>query len=325
MELRELGNTGIFVTPVGMGVLTVGRTQLDLNLEEGASIVRYALDKGINFLDTAQYYETYDYIKEALKDSNHKPIIASKSLDYSYDEMKYAVNQALEEMDLEYIDIFLLHEVREAPDFENRSGAWKYLKEAKASGLVKAIGISTHYSDVTEMATERDDMDVIFPLINYDSLGIRRGCKSGIGSESATKEEMAAAIEKASENGIGVFAMKVFGGGSLTRNYIEAMDYVSNLKGMDSMMIGFGCYEDVDKAIEYAEGTIDRNYVPDLSNKEMRIDAGDCEGCGSCIDVCPNKAIFINNNGLAEIDQEICITCGYCAPACPVRALIMFG
>lgn len=322
MNLTQLGKTGIEVTPIGMGVLTIGRTQLNLSLSEGAAVVKHALDMGINFLDTAEYYETYDYIREALKDTSHKPVIASKSLVYSYSDMEKAINNALSEMNLDYVDIFLLHEVREAPDFENRKGAWDCLKDAKAQGKVKAIGVSTHYTDVTKMAALRDDVDVIFPLINFKSLGIRTGTNNG--SKAGTKEDMADAIKLASDNDKGVFAMKAFGGGNLTKYYIEALDYVSNLPGIDSIMIGFGINEDVNKAVEYAEGTIERDYVPDVSKKVMQIDPGDCEACGSCIKTCPNKAIFINDSGIAEINHDICITCGYCAPACPVRALIMF-
>ena len=62
MEKNRLGNTDIFVTPIGLGVLTIGNTQLDLPLEEGAEIVRYAYEKGINLFDTAQYYQTYKYV-----------------------------------------------------------------------------------------------------------------------------------------------------------------------------------------------------------------------------------------------------------------------
>jgi len=135
---------------------------------------------------------------------------------------------------------------------------------------------------------------------------------------------MAAAIKRNSEAGKGVFAMKVFGGGNLTGEYLTALDYVNSLPGIDSIMIGFGYHHEVDRAIEYAEGTIDRNYVPDLTNKKIRIDPGDCEGCKVCIEKCPNHAIFMNKNGICEVSHSICITCGYCAPVCPVRAIVMF-
>ncbi len=74
--------------------------------------------KGSQFFDTAQYYETYPYLREALKDidmsagSAERPVICTKSLDLSYEEMEYAIEEALRELDTDMIEIFLLHEVR---------------------------------------------------------------------------------------------------------------------------------------------------------------------------------------------------------------------
>lgn len=318
MKKTLLGNTGLEVTPVGFGVLTVGNTQLDLPIQEGAEVLRYALEKGINFLDTAQYYETYPYIREALKGSGSHPVICSKSLDLTYSGMEYAIHEALREMELETIDIFLLHEVRNGSDWDDRAGAWQCLQDAKASDLVKAIGVSTHHVDVARCVAGIPEVDVLFPLINFKSLGIRKGDGPG------TREEMAAAIKANADAGKGVFAMKAFGGGNLTGSYVEALDYVRNLEGVDSIMIGFGKKEEIDRIVEYAEGRLSPDYAPDISKKKIRIDQGDCEGCGACIDRCPNRAIFRNEKGLAQVDHSICLTCGYCAPVCPVRAIIMF-
>lgn len=320
MEKRSLGKTGILVSPVSFGVLTVGKTQLDLPLEEGAGLIKHALSRGINFFDTAQYYETYPYLREALKNTGRgeKPVICSKSLCHTYREMEYAVYEALKELELETIDIFLLHEVRQAPDFENRRGAWECLLHMKEKGIIKAAGISTHHVDVAEMAAELPECDVLFPLINYAGLGIRKGSGAG------TAREMRAAIEKNIEAGKGVFAMKAFGGGNLTGEYIKALDYVFSIEGISSVMVGIGAAEEIDRLVEYAEGTLPRDYAPDISGKKIRIDQGDCEGCGACIKRCPNKAIYRDSRGIACVDHSICLTCGYCAPVCPVRAIIMF-
>ena len=56
MKKRKLGTTDLYVTPVAFGVLTMGGSQMDLPLQEGAELIRYAIDQGINFFDTAQYY-----------------------------------------------------------------------------------------------------------------------------------------------------------------------------------------------------------------------------------------------------------------------------
>ncbi len=324
MKKNRLGNTDIYVSPVAFGVLTVGNTQLNLPVEEGAELIKYALSKGINFFDTAQYYQTYPYLKEALrdvdmsKDAEDRPVICTKSLDLSYEEMEYAIEEALRDMELETIDIFLLHEVRQDPDWDMRQGAWQCLKDYKAKGTIKAIGVSTHHVDVAEKMADIPECDVVFPLINFAGLGIRKGEGPG------TSDEMAAAIKKCHEAGKGVFAMKAFGGGNLTGQYRKALNYVSSLEGIDSIMVGIGKTEEIDRLVAFAEGTLPEDYQPDISNKKIHIDPGDCEGCGTCIERCPNKAIFRNDRGIAEVNHDICLTCGYCAPVCPVRAIIMW-
>ena len=101
MKKRKLGTTDLYVTPVAFGVLTMGGSQMDLPLQEGAELIRYAIDKGINFFDTAQYYETYPYLREALKGIERSPenpdfpVICTKCLGSAYEEMEDAIEEAL--------------------------------------------------------------------------------------------------------------------------------------------------------------------------------------------------------------------------------------
>lgn len=345
-----LGKTGLQVTPVGIGILPIGPGQLNLPIEEGADILCHALTCGINFIDTAQYYQTYPYIKEGLKKfsaqnsssprfslvtgspsaecfdtesegflsaPSNNPVICSKSLCTDYDGMLDAIEEACRELDRPFIDIFLLHEIRTG-QFEERKGAWQALKDAKASGLIKAMGISTHHVDVTESMAEEPDCDVIFPLINYASMGIRKG------SQAADRSEMEAAIRKCHDAGKGVFSMKAFGGGNLTGHYQQALDYVFSLESIDSVMLGFGNKSEIDDICSYLSGSMKKGYQPDVTKKKMYVNQEDCEGCGTCLRICHSKAITYNKNGLAQIDQARCLTCGYCAQGCPVRAIIMY-
>lgn len=318
MKRKTLGNTGIEVSIAGFGVLPMGPSQLALPVEEGAEIIRYALKNGINFLDTAQYYRTYPYISKALENREfHDVVICSKSLCWDYDGMMEAIVEACSSLKRTTIDIFLMHEVRSG-QLELREGAWQALKAAKNLGLVRAIGLSTHHVDITKTAATMKDLDVVFPLINYAGLGIRKG------DEFATKEEMLEAIQECHNAGKGVFSMKAFGGGSLTGHYQEALDYVFSKPEIDSVMIGFGKIAEVDDLLAYLDGSMEASYNPDISKKKVYINQEDCEGCGSCKAACPASAIFYNANGLAEVNHEKCLTCGYCSPVCPVRAVIMY-
>jgi len=231
-----------------------------------------------------------------------------------------AIEEARHELDRDVIDIFMLHEVRSEDDFFTRSGAWQALQDMKSKGIIKAIGISTHHVNVANLAATLPECDILFPLINFKSLGIRNGDGPG------TKEDMEKAIKLASENGKGIIGMKAFGGGNLTMHYREALDYVYNVEGVDTLMMGFGKEKEVDDILDYLEGKMNPEYVPDVSKKRIHIDQGDCEGCGNCVERCSVKAISINKKtGLAEVDHNRCLTCGYCAPVCPVRAIIMIG
>lgn len=393
----QLGKTGIRVSPVGCGVLPMGPGQLALPVEEGAKLICYALSKGINFIDTAQYYKTYPYIRRALEmlgsrssevcgthaDANSvptdgtagelgansvrtdgtsgksdassvpstdafadrsdnfggagrsdissgfiaansvpvsnisRPIISSKTLASDYEGAYAAIREECTALGIPYIDIFLLHEVRSG-QFAMRQGAWRALMAAKAEGLVQAIGASTHHVDVVEELTAVAECDVIFPLINYASMGIRRG------RSAASCADMAAAIAAARGAGKGIYSMKALGGGNLAAHYREALDYVFGMESIASVMLGFGCRRDIDDIVSYLDGSMPDDYAPDVSAKRVRVNQEDCEGCGTCIGTCHSAAIAYNKNGLAEIDRSKCITCGYCAHACPVRAIIMF-
>jgi len=318
MKRTQLGNTGLEVSVAGFGVLPMGPSQLALPVGEGAAILRYALDRGINFIDTAQYYRTYPYIRAALEGRDDRDlVICSKSLCWDYEGMMDAIAEARRELDREVIDIFLMHEVRSG-QLEGRAGAWQALRDAKAQGLVRAIGLSTHHVDVTAAAAELEGLDVVFPLLNCDSLGIRRG------DAFATKEEMMEAISLCRGAGKGVFSMKAFGGGGLTGRYQEALNYVFSQPEIDSVMIGFGKTAEVDDLLAYLAGEMAPDYNPDVSQKRVYVNQEDCEGCGACKAACPAGAIFYNESGLAEVDQSKCLTCGYCSPVCPVRAVIMY-
>jgi len=154
-----LGNTGISVSRAGFGVLPMGPSQLALPVDEGAEIIKYALKNGINFLDTAQYYRTYPYIKKALEGENYDDIvICSKSLCDDYDGMMDAILEARIALDRDVIDIFLMHEVRSG-QLELRSGAWDALKDAKAKGNDVVI-----VDTAGRLHVDEDLMDEIYRL-----------------------------------------------------------------------------------------------------------------------------------------------------------------
>ena len=91
MRKSDLGNTGICVTELCFGVLPMGPNQYGLSPETGGSLIKTAIERGVNFFDTAQSYRTYPHIKAAfdrLPDKGEGVVISTKSAAKSYDDRR---------------------------------------------------------------------------------------------------------------------------------------------------------------------------------------------------------------------------------------------
>jgi predicted oxidoreductase len=87
--------------------------------------------------------------------------------------MARAVDEALEKLGVDRIDVFHLHAARASADvFQVRAGAHKALLDAKRDGKIRAVGISAHSVKTVEAAAGRDDVDVVFPLVNLTGIGL---------------------------------------------------------------------------------------------------------------------------------------------------------
>src|SRR4030042_1505323 len=106
MKKYSLGKTGIKVTELCFGALPIGPLQANISVEKGAKLIHTALERGINFIDTAEAYQTYPHIKKALEGYNDEVIIATKSGAQTYEKMEQSIKNALESLGRAYIDIF---------------------------------------------------------------------------------------------------------------------------------------------------------------------------------------------------------------------------
>lgn len=312
MKKRILGQTGIEVTELCFGALPMGPLQKSMEIDQCADIVEHALKSGINFVDTAQAYRTYEPIKLAMDRTGIRPVLASKSHQKTYDGMKNAVEEALDSLGIDKIDIFHLHAAREGENaFELFADSLQCLIDMKKQGKIRAVGISTHNVKVASMAAEVAEIDVVFPIINISGRGIMGG----------TKEEMAAAIHKVIQAKKGVYLMKALGGGSLLNEYDAAMKYARSITESAAIAVGMVSIAEVNFNVDYFN---ERLTNPSLSlaasQKRIKI-LGACKGCGKCMSVCPAGALSYNSEHKAQVDSAKCLTCGYCTPVCPEFAI----
>ena len=146
MKYVSLGKTGIKVSEMCVGSLTVGPLQADLSIHDGAAVLVSAVEAGINFFDTAELYGTYPYLREAMKVSGQYDIvISSKTFAYTKELAKKAVDDARYAVDRDYIDIFMLHEQESIHTLNGHMEALEYLYDCKAKGIIKAVGASMHH------------------------------------------------------------------------------------------------------------------------------------------------------------------------------------
>ena len=317
MEKRLLGKSKLLVSRLAFGSLTVGPLQADLPIEEGARVIAYAFDRGVNFIDTAQYYQNYEYIGRALKIAKNKDIVLStKSYAYSRQQAIEAVEEARRKTGKDVIDVFMLHETENELTIRGHMEAVEYYGELRAKGIIRSLGVSTHHVAGVLGAVKTGIFDVIHPIFNLKGLGIADG----------TRDDMEDAIKKAAAEDIGIFTMKSLGGGNLHADAQSAFDFVLSKDYVHSVAVGMQSIDEVDANIAYFEGKgFSEEEKERLSEKKRKLHIESwCEGCGKCTERCHQKALKIGTHGKAEIDSSKCVLCGYCAPVCPVFAIKVF-
>ena len=153
MEMRTLGNSGIKVSAIGLGLMSMSGIYGNANDEESIRVIHYALDKGINLLDSADMYgwgHNEELLGKALRGRREGVVVATKfgqvksadgkqDVDGSPQYVMRACEASLKRLGIEVIDVYYQHRVDPKVPIEETVGAMKRLLEA---GKVRAIGLS---------------------------------------------------------------------------------------------------------------------------------------------------------------------------------------
>lgn len=134
-------NNGVEMPVLGFGVFQVK------DLEECERSVTDAIETGYRLIDTAQSYENEEAVGKAIKRSGVKReelFITTKLWIQSngYEGAKKAFENSLRKLQLEYLDLYLIHQ-----PFGDVYGEWRAMEELYKEGKVKAIGVSNFQPD----------------------------------------------------------------------------------------------------------------------------------------------------------------------------------
>lgn len=305
----RLGRTNLQVSRLVYGSLPLGPLQADLSPEEGGELLRYAIDLGVNVLDTAELYGTYQHIREGLKGTDKQVHVISKTHAATAADARKHVERALRVMDLPKLDVVHIHGARLSNPFVDRAEVLAELKKMRQEGLIDFLGLSTHYICAVRLAADHPDIDVIHPLINRAGMGILDG----------TAEQMADAIAYADAADKGIYGMKALAGGNFIPQARDCFRYVLDLKGMHALAVGMLSKEEISGNFILANtGQAEPVVWEQLEKRVRKIQIMEqfCKGCGACVPACTNNSIYLED-GKAKIKRENCILCGYCAAACP--------
>ena len=150
-------NNGVEMPILGFGVYQIP------NYDECKKSVLTALENGYRSIDTAQAYGNEKAVGDAIKESGilRNEIFVTTKLwisDYGYEKAKTAFERSMEKLQLETLDLYLLHQ-----PFNDIYGSWRALEELNKSGKIRAIGVSNFYPD---RLADLIEFNEIIPAIN---------------------------------------------------------------------------------------------------------------------------------------------------------------
>ena len=164
MKYRTFGNTGLKVSEIGFGAWAIGGSWGDQREEDSLEALGSALDRGVNFIDTAAGYgngKSERIIGEFLKSRSETVYVCTKTppapgkwppspycrIEERYPEkyLRENVEERLLNLQAESLDVLLLHTWTRA--WNDKPTALKILQKMKAEGLIKRVGISTPEHD----------------------------------------------------------------------------------------------------------------------------------------------------------------------------------
>ena len=243
MQRRPVAQTGITISPLGLGTVKFGRNQgvkypqgFELPSDnEVRDLLALGFDLGINLLDTAPAYGlSEERIGKLLPNSRHEWVIETKvgerfidgesSFDFSAIGTRTSVENSLRLLKTDYLDMVLIHSDGDDVRILREEAVLDTLLQMREEGWVRAVGISSKTVDGALLAYEL-------------------GCDVVMAAYSPLYTDELPVLESAAAQGRGLLVKKAFASGHLDKlggkNPVEyALDFIFSQPGATSVVLG---------------------------------------------------------------------------------------
>ncbi len=240
-----LGDTGIEVSRLAMGTGSNGWNKQSnqtrkLGIKGLADLLQAAYDDDVFFWDTADQYGSHPHLREALKYvPREKVVILTKTRASNEKEMKSDLDRFRRELNTDYIDIMLLHDMERGDWPEYLKPVMNVLSEAREAGIIRAHGVSCHTLPALESAAASDWVQVDLARIN--PFGVIM---------DAPVPKVVEVLKRMKSQGKGIIGMKIFGAGKLVSKKDECLQYALAQNYVDCFTIGQESRQQLDDLVK---------------------------------------------------------------------------
>jgi hypothetical protein len=223
MKYRKFGSQDIEVSALGFGAMrlpVIGDDQGNIDFDEACKMIRYAIDHGVNYVDTAYVYhneQSESFLGKCLQDGyREKVYIATKCPTWKADkpeDLDDLLAEELERLQTDHVDMYLLHAMSETRwEHAQEVKALEFLNRAKEDGRIRYAGFSFHdHLSVFKEIVDAYDWDFCQIQYNYMDTEYQAGREG---------------LEYAADRGLAVVIMEPLRGGRLVDNVPEDIQEV---------------------------------------------------------------------------------------------------
>jgi predicted aldo/keto reductase-like oxidoreductase len=363
MKYRRFGKLDWQVSALGFGAMrlpTIGGDNSRIDEPEAIRMIRYAIDHGVNYVDTAYPYHGGNgeiVVGKALTEGYRERVrLATKMpiwLINSKEDMNRIFNEQLKKLQTDYVDFYLLHSLNRDSWLKIRKlDVFDWAERVISEGRIKYLGFSFHdeFGVFKEIIDAYDNWTLCQIQYNYENEEVQAGTRG---------------LKYAAGRGLAIVIMEPLLGGALAnpppavkqiwdeanKNPVEmALQWLWNKPEVSVVLSGMSTMEQVKHNIEFAS----RSGVGLLTEEDLKLVARvhaaykklrpiPCTKCGYCMP-CPNGVDIpwnfevynngvaynsmgaskwaYNNNIPAEKRASACVGCRTCEEKCPQKIKI---